>query len=308
MKVCMVGEGAMGNAHMSTLSQMQEIEVVTVAGGLPNDTTAFAEKWKIPHHSLSLEECLSRDGVEAAILTSPNQIHADQAALCVEMGKHVLIEIPMGLNLEESSRVAALEDSGLVVMVCHSLRYAPAHRELRRRVAEGELHPHHLVAHTYFLRRENVNMFGNPRTWTDDLLWHQACHTIDYIYWLFGNEGMQTWAQAGPLHDKLQIPMDMTIGMRSNTGALATVAMSFNNHGTISVDFRLIGEENTYLIAGGKLTDWEGNEIESKDPGPGQDQDFFNAIKTGTKPLTSVGACLPVMGLLDSLQQSIDAG
>ena len=62
MKVCMVGEGAMGNAHMGTLSQMQEIEVVTVAGGLPDDTTAFAEKWKIPNHSLSLEKCLSQGG------------------------------------------------------------------------------------------------------------------------------------------------------------------------------------------------------------------------------------------------------
>ena len=149
----------------------------------------------------------------------------------------------MGLNLEESNKVAAVEDSGLVVMVCHSLRYAP-HRELRRRVATGEL----------------------------------------------------------------QIPMDLTIGMRSNTGALATVAMSFNNHATISIDFRLIGEENTYLIAGGKLTDWEGNEVESKDPGPGQDQGCLNAIKTGTKPLTSVSECLPVMQLLNELQQSIDGG
>ena len=131
MKVCMVGEGAMGNAHMGTLSQMQEIEVVTVAGGLPDDTTAFAEKWKIPHLSLSLEEYLSREGVEAAILTSPNQVHADQTELALNMGKHVLVEIPMGLNLEESQRIATLEEkTGLVCMVCHTLRYMPCNREL----------------------------------------------------------------------------------------------------------------------------------------------------------------------------------
>ncbi len=165
------------------------------------------------------------------------------------------------------------------------------------------------MQHTFFFRRENTNRFGKPRTWTDDLLWHQACHTIDSIYWFFDEPDMEGWGQAGPDHPELGIPMDLTIGMRSQSGCLVTVAMSFNNHGPISGSYRFIGEENTYLEQGGGLTDWKGNEIplEGGDSCVVQDREFFDAIEAGRKPLTSCQSCLPTMALLDRIQQSIDA-
>ena len=309
MKVCLAGEGGQGTTHMNVMSKMEDVEVVTLAGGLENDTAEFAQTWNIPHYSMDLEECLGQDGVEAVILTSPNQVHEQQTTLALEMGKHVLVEIPFGLNVEESRRIAVLEEkTGLVCMVCHTMRYMGGVRELRRLVREGELHPHHLVIHTYFFRRENINRFGKPRTWTDDLLWHQACHAIDFVYWMFEGSEMEVWGQAGPLHPKLQIPMDMSISMQVGDGCLVTAAMSFNNHGPIQADYRVIGEENTYLYAGGQLTDREGKTVDvpEMNTGEAQAQEFFDAINTGEQPLTSCRACLPVMELLDRIQQSMN--
>ena len=310
MKICMAGEGAQGLTHMQALQQIPAVEVATLAGGIEADAAEFAAEWKIPHYSLDLEECLAQDGVEAVILTTPNQVHADQTELALNMGKHVLVEIPMGLNLEESQRIATLEEkTGLVCMVCHTLRYMPCNREIHRMVQSGELHLHHIVQHTYFFRRENTNRFGKPRTWTDDLLWHQACHAIDFIYWLFGEAEMKAWAQAGPDHEKLGIPMDISIGMRSSSGCLVTSGMSFNNHGPIAGDYRFIGEENTYLMASGTLQDWQGNPVAlpAADSCVEQDREFFDAIARGRQPLTSCAACLPTMGLLDRIQKSIDS-
>ncbi len=308
IKLCLAGEGAMGLNHIKALKTLEDVEVVTLAGGVEEDAAAFAREWGIPHYSLDLEECLNQPGVDAVLLTSPNQVHASQAELAMRMGKHVQVEIPMGLSLAESERVAEVEDeTGLVCMVCHSQRYYAPHNEVVRRVREGELHLHHIVQQTYFMRRENTNMFGKPRSWTDELLWHQACHMVDFIYWLFNEPGIDAWAQAGPDHGTLGIPMDISIGMRSSYGCLVTSAQSFNNQGPISSSYRFIGEEETLLIKKGKLIAADGTLIPTEGGGiEAQDNEFLNAIREGRKPKTSCRACLPTMEILDRLQKSMD--
>ncbi len=309
MKVCLAGEGAQGLTHMEVLKQMPDVEVVTLAGGIEADTAEFADKWQIPHYSMDLAQCLQQPGVEAVVLTTPNQVHAAQAILALEMGKHVLLELPMGLSLEESKSVVEAEQkSGLVCMVCHTTRYSGVFREVRRRVHDGELKLHHIVQRTYFFRRTNENRFGKPRTWTDELLWHQACHMVDMVYWILDDPGMKVWAQAGPDHEKLGIPMDITMSMRAKDGCLVTSSHSFNNHGPIQSGYRFVGEEATLLAQRGQLTDHEGNEISVEDTGvKEQDEEFFAAIREGRKALTSCSSCLPVMELIDRLQQSMDS-
>ncbi|MCZ6632651.1 MAG: Gfo/Idh/MocA family oxidoreductase [bacterium] len=308
MKFCLAGEGAMGTNHIQVLKQFDDIEVVTLACGVEEDGLAFAKEWGIPHVSTSLEECLHQDGVEAVLLTTPNQVHASQAELALKMGKHVQVEIPMGLSLEESQRlVEAEEKSGLVCMVCHTKRYGGPFREIYRQVREGEIHLHHIVQQTFFFRRTNTNMFGNPRSWTDELLWHQACHMVDFIYWLFDEPDIDAWAQAGPNHPDLGIPMDITISLRSKSGCLITSAQSFNNHGPISSTYRFIGEEATYTLGRDGLLDHEGNEIPLEPGGINvQDREFIDAVREGRKPLTSCKTCLPTMEILDRLQKSMD--
>ena len=308
MKICLAGEGAQGFTHIEALRKIEGIEVVSLAGGIGADAETFARKWEIPHWSLNLEECLRQPGVEAVILTSPNQIHCAQTELALKLGKHVLVEIPMGLNLAEAERIAELEEkTGLVCMVCHSLRYSPAHREVYRRAHEGGLQLHHLVSQTYFFRRENINRFGKPRTWTDDLLWHQGCHMVDFVSWLWGGADIEVWAQAGPPHPRLKMPMDLTVGMRSAQGSIASLIYSFNNHGPLDISYRFIGEEASLRIEKGKLLDHEGAEIPVAGDGTElQDREFFSAIAQGRQPLTSCLACLPTMQLLDRMQRCID--
>ena len=193
MKVCLVGEGAQGITHMRALRGMEGVEVVSLAGGIAADAEAFARDHGIGHVSTDLEECLGRPGVEAAVITSPNQLHCEQAVTALERGKHVLLELPMGLSLAESRRVVEAEErSGKVAMMCHTQRFSPAFRRLHQMIADGGLYLHHIVQQTYFFRRVNENRFGRPRIWTDDLLWHQACHMIDMVYWLLGDPDMET--------------------------------------------------------------------------------------------------------------------
>jgi len=309
MKVCLVGEGAQGVTHINTLKKLDDVEVVSLACGILADAQAFAKEHGIDHVSTDLEECLDQPGVDAVVITSPNQLHCEQTVMALQKGKHVLLELPMGLSLAESEQVAAAEaKAGKVAMMCHTQRFNPAMRKIHDDVREGKLHLHHIVQQTYFFRRINENRFGKARTWTDDLLWHQACHMLDMVYWILDDPDMAAWGQYGAIHEVLQVPMDITIGLKSSHGCLVSAAQSFNNHGKIQGIYRFIGEEATYLSSKGGLTDHEGNEVEVSGPSgvDAQDAEFFLAIRQGRTALTSCTEVLPVMNLIDKVQRSMD--
>src|SRR5439155_1795908 len=149
-------------------------------GRRPEATEAFAREWGFEHRTLSLEEALGRPGLDAVVICSPSEQHAGQAEKALAAGKHALVEIPLAMSLADAERVTALaERSGLRLMVAHTERFFPALHELRRQIEAGELHPHHLDCRWFFLRRSNVNWEGRRRSWTDNLLWHHACHVVD---------------------------------------------------------------------------------------------------------------------------------
>lgn len=311
MKVCLAGEGGMGLTHMQVLSKLEGVEVVSLAGGIEQDARAFAEQWKIPHWSLDLQACLRQPGVEAVILATPTGLHAEQAIVAMEMGKHVLLEIPMALSLADAERVVQTQrKTGMTCMVCHSRRFSPAHRELHRQIREGRFRLYHLVVETYFMRRTDLNMFGKPRTWRDHLLWHHACHSVDLAAWMLGFPRFEVWGQRGPDHPKLAIPMDMSVAMRSQDGVLVTMALSFNNRGPFGAFYRYIGEEETYHVFRDELADGDRKVVALQQPGAfeAQDREFFAALKGAREPEASVASCLPAMALLDRIEACFAPG
>jgi 2-hydroxy-4-carboxymuconate semialdehyde hemiacetal dehydrogenase len=309
MKVCLVGEGAQGITHIEALKKLDDVEVVSLAGGIQADAEAFAQEHGIEHVSTNLEECLDRPGVEAVVITSPNQLHCEQTVMALDKGLHVLLELPMGLSLAESQRVVeAQKASGKVAMMCHTQRFNPVMRRIHDDVREGRLHLHHIVQQTYFFRRVNENRFGKPRIWTDDLLWHQACHMLDMVYWILDDPAMEAWGQCGPVHETLGVPMDITIALKSASGCLVSAAQSFNNHGPIQGFYRFIGEEATYVSEKGKVVDHEGHALTAEGPSgvDAQDAEFFAAIREGRPALTDCTGVLPVMQLIDRVQRAMD--
>jgi 2-hydroxy-4-carboxymuconate semialdehyde hemiacetal dehydrogenase len=312
MGVVVAGEGAIARQHLAALRRMGDIEVGGVAGGDATGTAAFAAEFGIPRHGLDLGEMLDERGVDAAILASPTPLHAAQAIEVMEAGKHVLIEIPMADSLADSEAVvAAQQRTGVTAMVCHTRRFSPSHQWVHRRIVAGELTLQHLVASTFFFRRENKNALGQPRSWTDHLLWHHACHTVDLFLHQTGEVPASAWAQEGPPHPELGIAMDMTVGLKAPSGALCTLALSFNNDGPLGTTFRYIGDTGTYIARYDDLVDGHDEPIDvsgvdvSMDGIENQDREFFAAVREGREPAASVTQCLPTMQTLDRLEQSL---
>ncbi|MDH3756161.1 MAG: Gfo/Idh/MocA family oxidoreductase [Acidimicrobiia bacterium] len=312
MKIVMAGEGAIARKHLPAIARIDGVEVVSIAGGAAADTEALAAEHGIGHWSLDLDECLARPGVDAAILTTPTQLHASQAMQVLATGKHVLVEIPMADNLADSEAlVRAAETSDRTAMVCHTRRFNPSHQWVHDRIARGELGLQHLVVETFFFRRENKNALGKPRSWTDNLLWHHACHTVDLFQYQTGQVADRVSALQGPLHPELGIAMDMSIGMTVPSGAVCSLALSFNNEGPFGTFFRYICDNGTYIARYDDLVDGNEESIDvsgvavSLDGIELQDREFFAAIDEGREPNASVRQCLDAMRTLDRLEQTL---
>ena len=310
MKVVVAGTGAAARKHIDAVRRIGGHAVVSVVGRDVEPTAQFAADHGIDHHTVDLAEALAQPGVEAVILATPTPLHASQAVQAMETGKHVLVEIPMADSLADAEAVVATQQrTGVTAMVCHTRRFNPSHQWVHRRIVSGELTLQHLVVQTFFLRRENRNALGEPRDWTDHLLWHHACHTVDLFHYQTGESPAAVSAQQGPPHPQLGIAMDMSIGLRSPSGGLCSLALSFNNDGPFGTWFRYIGDTGTYVARYDELVDGYDKPVDLSGLYPSLDgyelqaREFFDAIGEGREPNASVAQCLPAMHTLDRVDR-----
>ncbi|MGH8723702.1 MAG: Gfo/Idh/MocA family oxidoreductase [Burkholderiales bacterium] len=314
MKVCVAGQGAFGQKHLEAIQNINGIEVVSLAGGNLEGTKEVAQKFKVPHWTSDLADSLKQPGIEAVILATPTQMHARQAIQCMRAGKHVQVEIPMAETLADSREIVKVQkETGLVAMAGHTRRFNPSHQWVRKKILAGELRLQHLVVQTFFFRRTNMNAAGKARSWTDHLLWHHACHTVDLFQYQAREPIAKARAVQGPMHAKLGIAMDMSIQMTTPSGVVCSLALSFNNDGPLGTFFRYICDNGTYIARYDDLFDGKDNKIDvskvdvSMNGIELQDREFFAAIREKREPNASVAQCLAAMEALDRLEKSLSA-
>jgi 2-hydroxy-4-carboxymuconate semialdehyde hemiacetal dehydrogenase len=312
MKVCMVGEGAFANKHLDAIARIDEVEVTRIVGGVAAETAALARTRRIARWGTSLEEALLDPEIEAVILTTPTQLHARQAIQTMQAGKHVLVEIPMADSLADAKEIVRVQkETGRIAMIDHVRRFNPSHQWIHEKIKVGELKIQQMDVQTYFFRRQNINALGQPRSWTDHLLWHHACHTVDLFQYQTGESASQAYALAGPKHPELGISLDMSIGLKVPSGAICTLSLSFNNQGPLGTYFRYICDNGTFLARYDDLYDAQENPVDvsavavSKDGVELCDREFFAAIREGREPNSSAEQCLSAMITLDQLEKKL---
>ncbi len=313
MKVALAGQGAFGVKHLDGIKRIPGIEVISLAGGRPETTQAVAEKYGIPHWTTDLTETLKQPGLEAVILATPTQMHAAQAEQVMRAGKHVEIEIPIADSLADAERLLKIQqETGVIAMGGHTRRFNPSHQYIHNKIMAGELKVLQMDVQTYFFRRTNMNAAGQARSWTDHLLWHHACHTVDLFQYQTGETANVAHAVEGPMHPDLKISMDMGILMKVPSGAICTLSLSFNNDGPFGTFFRYICDNGTYLAYYDDLSDGKNNKIDltgvavSFDGIELQDREFFAAIEGKREPNSSLAQVLPAMRTLDALDRSLN--
>ncbi len=312
IKVALAGAGAFGTKHLDAISVIDGIEVISVVGRELDKTKDVAARYGIPHVTANLADSLALPGVDAVILCTPTQMHAAQAIACLEAGKHVQVEIPLADSLKDAEEVVRVQKrTGKVAMVGHTRRFNPSHQWVHRKIRAGEFNIHQMDVQTFFFRRTNMNALGQPRSWTDHLLWHHAAHTVDLFAYQTGGSIVAANALQGPIHPELGIAMDMSIQLKSATGAICTLSLSFNNDGPLGTFFRYIGDTGTYIARYDDLYNGKDEKIDVSKVDVSlngielQDREFFAAIREGREPNASAAQVLPCYRTLDRLERQL---
>lgn len=312
MKIVLAGAGAFGTKHLDALKLIDGVQVVSIADFETDKASVVADKYGVPHVSADLNECLAQPGVEAAILCTPTQVHAAQAIQCMKAGKHVQVEIPLADNVDDARAVLRMQqETGLVCMVGHTRRFNPSHQWIHHRIKTGELNIQQLDVQTYFFRRKNINALGEPRSWTDHLLWHHAAHTVDLFQYQTGERVAAANAMQGPIHPELKIAMDMSIQLKTDSGKICTLSLSFNNDGPLGTFFRYICDNGTYIARYDDLVTGREEPIDVSNIDISlngielQDREFVAAIRENREPNASVASVLPCYEILHKLELAL---
>ena len=312
IKVALAGAGAFGIKHLDGIKNIDGVEVVSLISRDIEKTKETAAKYGIKHVTTSLDESLGLKEVDAVILCTPTQMHADQTMACLKAGKHVQVEIPLADSIKGANAVAVLaKSSGLVAMCGHTRRFNPSHQYVHKEIATGRFNIQQMDVQTYFFRRTNMNALGQARSWTDHLLWHHAAHTVDLFAYQCGSPIVKANAVQGPIHPALGIAMDMSIQLKAASGTICTLSLSFNNDGPLGTYFRYIGDTATYLARYDDLFDGKEEKIDVSNVDVSmngielQDREFFAAIKEGREPNSSVASVLACYQVLHDLEQQL---
>ena len=312
IKVALAGAGAFGIKHLDGIKHIDGVEVVSLVSRDIEKTKEVAAKYNIGHVTTNLAESLALKEVDAVILCTPTQMHADQTIACLKAGKHVQVEIPLADNLQSAQAVVAMaKSSGLVAMCGHTRRFNPSHQYIHKEIAAGKFKLQQMDVQTYFFRRTNMNALGQPRSWTDHLLWHHAAHTVDLFAYQCGSPVVKAHAVQGPIHPVLGIAMDMSIQLKAASGAICTLSLSFNNDGPLGTFFRYIGDTATYLARYDDLFNGKDEKIDvshvdvSMNGIELQDREFFAAIREARESNSSVASVLACYQVLHALEQQL---
>ncbi|MBX3142255.1 MAG: Gfo/Idh/MocA family oxidoreductase [Trueperaceae bacterium] len=305
MNLALIGPGAMGEEHALAFARLGGVTPYVVAGPNEAQVREFAAAHGFGRFTLEPQEALTDPHVDIVVISSPNDFHAAQARTAIEHGKHVLIEIPVAMSLSDAEELAALaRASSGVVMAAHISRYYPAVRRLRRQVEEGALTLRHLICSMGTDKRENRNWKGAERDWVDDLLWHHGLHVLDAVMHLFDNDLLvESKLTTGGRHPRHGGVMDAAVTLRFESGALATVALTYHAKKQFT-RYAVVADETHIELAqdapgAGAADLTEGRPF--SELVDAQDGEFLAACRAGRPPPVPLDAVLPAMRLLHDL-------
>lgn len=309
LRIGMIGHGMMGVWHSENLAGLPA-NPRTVVGRRHGPTEDFAERFGYAEAMTDVTGMLADPDIDAVIVASPSEMHVEHALAAIDAGKHVLIEIPIAMDIKGSRRVVeAAAASDRVVAVCHPWRHRPEFIALRDRLARGDEKLGFVEGRFLIHRLANVGATGYQRSWTDNILWHHATHLVDAAFWLMGDT-LEASGYLGPVDPRTGTHMTTSLTLAREDGASAHILLSYLSHlkaneATVATD------KQTYRldIPAATLTMKDGASAIDDEQANCRHvlEDFIQACRNRRRPAATPADVLPAMQALQVVQDAWDA-
>ncbi len=188
-KVAIIGAGFITDIHIESYHRfVPEAEVVAVYARKIEKAKAFAEKYKIPTWYDDIDKVINDSGCEVVDICLPNYLHAEVTLKAAAAGKHVIIEKPLAVTLEEAdAMIAACKKAGVKLMYAEELCFAPKYERVRQMVNEGAIGKVYMLKQSEKHSGPHTDWFYDIKFSGGGVMMDMGCHAIGWFRWMLNN-------------------------------------------------------------------------------------------------------------------------
>jgi predicted dehydrogenase len=228
LRIGIVGAGIMGRGNALSLSGRADAEITAVTSRSADSAAQLADEIAergAPRPTIhpDLGALLDDDGVDAVVLTTPDDVHGEMMVRAAEAGKHILVEKPMTTSVAEAdAAVKAIRENGVIAMCLFNHRWVPAYAQAYELLADlGD------AAVAYARKDDTIFVPTEMLSWADrtTCAWFLSSHDIDLVSWLLRDQVGRVYATArwGKLRSLgIETPDAIQIQAEYSRGTVAT--------------------------------------------------------------------------------------
>ena len=318
LSVGVIGAGGIAQSHMNAIHGNSNIRLAAAMDIDAKKAEAAAEKYGARAYT-NLDDLLKDPEVEAVHVCTPHSFHGDQVVAAAEAGKHVIVEKPMALTLQECDQmIEACEAAGKVLMVGQVMRYYPVNRKIKEMISQGAIGK---VGH---MMRRRYSYFDTTKPdsrypkWYLDLEIGGICvlycfgpHEYDILHWYLDSPVIEVYARGTESTDLYKGQKDSyTALMTHANGAVSVLSQSVVCH-TGAHDQYIIGSKGSMMLSGQKLL-MNGSEVAIEGTSGGgmtnQIREFADCCLEGREPDASGRSVRHTMAVIEAAKQSAERG
>ena len=246
IKVAVLGTGFISHIHVESFARfVPDAEVAAVYGRNAENAKAFAHQHQIPAHYSDIDKLLAECEVDIIDICLPNYLHHEACMKAARKDKHIIIEKPLALTLEEADEmVAECKKRGLKLMYAEELCFAPKYERVRKLVENGALGKVYMLKQAEKHSGPHSEWFYKKETAGGGVMMDMGCHALAWFRWMTGNAKVKSvYADIKTvMHDTECDDNTITI-VEFENGVTAVAEDSWARHGGMDDHIEIYGTE-----------------------------------------------------------------
>lgn len=235
-KIALLGAGFIADIHIESYQRfVPEAEVVAVYARDINKAKAFAQKHHISNWSDSVEEIISKSGCDVVDICLPNFLHAQATLKAARAKKHIIIEKPLAVTLEEADEmIKVCADQKVNLMYAEELCFAPKYERVRSLVKEGAVGDLFMLKQAEKHSGPHTDWFYDVNLAGGGVLMDMGCHAFGWFFWMLNDAKVKsvTASMSTVLHNARTKGEDNSIVIvEFENGVTAVAENSWAKHG-----------------------------------------------------------------------------
>jgi predicted dehydrogenase len=244
--VAIIGSQFVSHIHADSLSRVPDAKIVAVASRTESHAATFAQEFRIPKSFTDYRRALDLPEVDVVLIGAPNDLHAPIVVDCARAGKHVIIEKPLCMNLDQADRmISACRQAGVKLMYAEELCFTPKYVRAKNLIDEGAIGRVYLIKQSEKHSGPHSDWFWDVDRAGGGVLLDMGCHGVEFARWILSKPPVKSvYAQVGTyLHRDRTRGDDNSILIVEFEGATALIEDSWAKEGGMDDSAEFYGSE-----------------------------------------------------------------